>query len=234
MVAVPVSTRSVELTRDAVVQVALAMADADGLDTLTIRRLANHFGVTPMALYWHVKNKDELLDAMGDAVFASVALPPADDRSWSEQYRELLTALLTALRAHPGAVELAGRRVLYCEAGRDLTERALGLLRRAGLSVQASADTARSSLQNMMMLVIGEPGAERGASAEERPHMLAAKAQALSSLPADRYPFLVECADALVDCDDASVYYRDGVALFLAGVQTVVARDTGHRSTPAS
>jgi TetR/AcrR family tetracycline transcriptional repressor len=67
------SVRSAELTRDAVVEVALTMADAGGLDTLTIRRLATHFGVTPMALYWHVKNKDELLDAMGDAVFAAVS-----------------------------------------------------------------------------------------------------------------------------------------------------------------
>lgn len=229
MIAVPVSARPVELTRDAVVQVALTMADADGLDTLTIRRLANHFGVTPMALYWHVKNKDELLDAMGDAVFAAVVLRPANDREWSEQYRDLLTGLLTALRTHPGSVELAMRRVLYNEAGRDLTERALSLLRQAGLSVQASADIARSSLQNMVMLVVAEPGAERGASAEERPHMLAAKAQALSTLPAERYPYLVECASALVDCDDAGVYYRDGLALFLAGVQAVVTRDTDRR-----
>lgn len=234
MVAVPVSTRSVELTRDAVVEVALTLADADGLDTLTIRRLANHFGVTPMALYWHVKNKDELLDAMGDAVWATVQLPPADDRPWSDQYRDLLAAVLSALRAHPGAVDLAGRRVLYCEAGRELTERALGLLRRTGLSVQTSADIARSSLQNMMMLVVAEPGAERGASAEERPHMLAAKAQALSTLPVGRYPYLVECAGALVDCDDVAIYYRDGLDLFLAGVQAVAERDTGGRCAAAA
>jgi TetR/AcrR family tetracycline transcriptional repressor len=210
------------LTRDAVVEVALTMADAGGLDTLTIRRLATHFGVTPMALYWHVKNKDELLDAMGDAVFAAVVLPPADDRAWMDQYSDLLVALLNALRAHPGAVDLAGQRVLYNDAGRDLTERALALLRQAGLSVQASADIARNSLQTMMMLVTAEPGAERGATAEQRPERLAAKAKALATLPVERYPYLVECAAALVNCDDAAVYYREGVALFLSGVQVQV------------
>jgi AcrR family transcriptional regulator len=223
MVSPPISARSTDLTRDAVVEVALAMADADGLDTLTIRRLANHFGVTPMALYWHVKNKEELLDAMGDAVFAAVAIPPADDRDWSDQYRELLQALLDVLRAHPGAVELAGRRVLYSDAGRDLTERALALLRQAGLSVQASADVARSSLQTMMMLVSAEPGAERGTAPEHRPELVRGKAHALAGLPKDRFPHLVECAEALVNCDDATVYYRDGLTLFLAGVRARVA-----------
>lgn len=216
------SVRSAELTRDAVVEVALTMADTGGLDTLTIRRLAQHFGVTPMALYWHVKNKDELLDAMGDAVYAAVELPPADDRDWIEQYGELLEALLDALRAHPGAVDLAGQRVLYNECGRDLTERALGLLREAGFSVQASADIARNSLQTMMMLVSAEPGAERGSTPEQRPDRLAAKATALATLPVERYPHLVECAAALVNCDDTAVYYREGVALFLSGVAAQV------------
>ena len=49
------------LTKQAVVQRALALADADGLDALTIRRLATELGVTPMALYWHFRNKEELL-----------------------------------------------------------------------------------------------------------------------------------------------------------------------------
>ncbi len=216
------SLRSAELTREAVVGVALTMADADGLDTLTIRRLAQHFGVTPMALYWHVKSKDELLDALGDAALAAVQLPAVDDREWSEQYRGLLLALLDALRAHPGTVELAGRRVLYCDAGRDLTERALTLLREAGLSVQASADIARSSLQTMMMLVSAEPGVERHAPAEDRCEMLRAKEHALNGLPRDRFPYLVECAAALVNCDDAAVYYRDGLNLFLSGVRSQV------------
>ena len=229
MVRASSSVRSAELTRDAVVEVALTMADAGGLDTLTIRRLANHFGVTPMALYWHVKNKDELLDAMGDAVYGAVVLPPVDDRDWIEQYRNLLEALLDALRAHPGAIDLAGYRVLYNEAGRDLTERALGLLRQAGLSVQASADMARNSLQTMMMLVSAEPGAERGATPEQRPDRLAAKSNALASLPVERYPHLIECATALVNCDDVAVYYREGLELFLSGVAAQVGNGVAAR-----
>ena len=76
-----------ELTREAVVEVALDVADTEGLDKVTVRRLAQHFGVTPMALYWHVKNKDELLEAMGDQVFAGMRLPAVVVLRWDQEYR---------------------------------------------------------------------------------------------------------------------------------------------------
>src|SRR5882724_7082554 len=58
------------LTKQAVVQRALALADSDGLDALTIRRLATDLGVTPMALYWHFRNKEELLAGLADQVWS--------------------------------------------------------------------------------------------------------------------------------------------------------------------
>ena len=81
-----------ELTRDAVIGVALSIADSEGLENVTIRRLAQHFSVTPMALYWHVKNKEELLDAMGDKVFEGLRFRPSFVLPWDQEYRELLDA----------------------------------------------------------------------------------------------------------------------------------------------
>ncbi len=216
-----------DLTRDAVVDVALSLADTEGLENVTIRRVAQHFSVTPMALYWHVKNKDELLAAMGDQVFAELRLPPRSELPWDQQYRALLEALLAALRAHPGAVRLAGERVLRCDAGRELTERALGLLRGTGLAVQQSSDIARTSLQTMMMLVVDQPGVELGAPRQNWEQLLADKAAAIAALPPDRYPNLVECASALVNCDDEGAYYGDGVALFMAAVKAQVTPSSG-------
>src|ERR1700712_4860366 len=217
-------TRGDELTRDAVIGVALSMADSEGLESVTIRRVPQHFSVTPMALYWHFKNKDELLAAMGDKVFEELRFPPPFVLPWDQEYRELLDALLVALRAHPGAVRLAGERVLQCNAGRELTERALALLRGAGLAVQASSDIARTSLQTMMMLVADQPGVELGVPREDWEQMLAAKTAAIAALAAERYPNLVECSAALVNCEDESVYYRDGVDLFMAAVTAQVAQ----------
>ena len=215
--------RADELTRESVIEVALNQADELGIDNVTIRGLAQHFGVTPMALYWHVKNKDELLEAMGDQVFSGIEIPAEDGRPWDEIYRQLLEQLLTALRTHPGAVDLVGSRVLHNEKGLDLTERALSLLRSAGLSVQASADIARASLQTMMMLVAVQPGAEHGFPQSEWDDLKARKKAGLAALPADRYPLLLESASALIDCEDDLVYFNSGIDLFLSGVRAQVA-----------
>jgi AcrR family transcriptional regulator len=60
------------LSKDAVVERGLAIADAEGLDALTIRRLANELGVTPMALYWHFRSKEALLTGLADRIWAEI------------------------------------------------------------------------------------------------------------------------------------------------------------------
>ena len=63
------------LTPGAIVERAIALADAGGIEAVTIRRLARELGVTPMALYWYFRNKDELLDGMAARLLESVDLP---------------------------------------------------------------------------------------------------------------------------------------------------------------
>jgi AcrR family transcriptional regulator len=66
------------LTRARVLEGAIAIADAGGLGALTMRSLAKAFDVTPMSLYHHVANKDEILDGIIDVVFSEIELPPGD------------------------------------------------------------------------------------------------------------------------------------------------------------
>lgn len=209
------------LSREAVIDHALEVADLDGLAAVSIRRIAQDFGVTPMALYWHVKNKDELLAAMGDRILSSIDIPPAAPDLGIEQLRELLTVLVAALHWHPGCTELALVRILQCDIGRQSAERALEVLRAAGFSVEQAADLARAALQTAIMLVSGRPGAETLVPRDERETVMAGKRAALSALPADRFPYLVECAAALTDCPDENAYYAAGIDLFMAGVSTV-------------
>lgn len=216
-----------ELTRDAIVDRALAIADLEGSDAITIRRLANEFGVTPMALYWHVKNKDELLGAMGDRFYEE--LPPLDDSgSWADRLRAVMEALVVSLRNHPGSAHLAAHRVLANEAGQELTEKTLGLLRGAGFSITQASDVARSALQSAVMLVTQMAGAEVAVAADEREAVLQAKRAAITALPADRYPNLVACVEALTDCEDENEYYDFGVDLFIAGVERLNASAKRH------
>ncbi|HMI24138.1 MAG TPA: TetR family transcriptional regulator, partial [Streptosporangiaceae bacterium] len=60
------------LSKRTVTENALKLADADGLDALTIRKLAEHLGVTPMALYWHFRSKEDLLEGVAEQVWGEI------------------------------------------------------------------------------------------------------------------------------------------------------------------
>jgi TetR/AcrR family tetracycline transcriptional repressor len=208
-----------DLSREAIVERALAVADTEGLDAVTIRRIAQDFGVTPMALYWHVQNKDELLAAMGQAFFRGMGRRYGRTGRWDEQLRGVLEALIAALREHPAAAELSLGQVLACEEGQEIAEFTLGLLREAGFDVTDAADIARLAMQVAIMLVTQQAGEELQTPADERDAVLAQKRAALHQLPAERFPRLLEATDALTDCADVDGYYASGVEMFIAGVR---------------
>ena len=208
-----------DLSRDVVVERALSIADVEGLEAVTIRRLAQEFGVTPMALYWHVSNKDELLEAMGDRLFEGLRVDAiANTGPWPQQLRRVVAALVAALRTHPAAAELAAARVLQCAEGRELAEHTLSMLRAAGFSVTQAADIARHAMMTAVMLVTQQAG-EPTMAADQRDAITAAKRAALVALAPDQFPHLVEAADALTDCADDAAYFQFGVDLFVRGVE---------------
>lgn len=206
----------VELSRAAIVERALTVMDTEGPDAITIRRIAQEFGVTPMALYWHVANKDELLAAMGDALLADVT-PPAVAGSWSVQLRAVVETLIEHIARHPAAAELVFPRILVTEPGLEITEFTLTLLEDAGFDPQQAADLARMGLQTAMMLVTQLPGSENQAAQDERDALLAEKRAHIEGLPADRYPRIRAAAEPLTNCDDVPGYYSFGVDLYIEG-----------------
>jgi TetR/AcrR family tetracycline transcriptional repressor len=212
-----------DLSRDAIVERALSVMDSDGPDAVTIRRLAQEFGVTPMALYWHVANKDELLAAMGDALLADVTPPPATG-SWSTQLRGVVETLVEHLSRHPAAAELVFPRILVAEPGLRLTEFTLALLEDAGFSRDQAADLARMGLQTAMMLVTQMPGAESQSARDERDAVLAEKRAHVERLPEDLYPHVRAAAAPLTNCDDEAAYYSFGIDLYLEGAQALLRR----------
>jgi AcrR family transcriptional regulator len=211
------------LSRDTVIDRALALADTEGLDGVTIRRLGQELGVTPMALYWHVRNKDELLDAMGDRIFESLVVDYTSQAPWDEQLRAIVLALIAALRVHPACTDLAYRRVFSCPEGRRLAEYTYRLLRSAGFDVRQTADIARLALQTAIMLVAGEPGAEPDVVQEQRELVREQKRRALMQLSAEEYPYIHEMSQALFECDDTDGYYRFGVDLYVEGARAMLA-----------
>ena len=103
--------RATPLTRERIVDAAVALLDEHGIDGLTMRRLAQHLAVTSTALYWHVKTKDDVLDLAVDQIFAEVQLPDAGG-DWRDNVRELTCKWRAAMLRHHWAPSLIGRPML--------------------------------------------------------------------------------------------------------------------------
>ena len=213
-----------KLSKAAVVERALALADELGLEALTIRRLAQELGVTPMALYWHFRSKEELLAGLGDRVWAEIDVDIDAAADWPAQLRGLLESLVAMLRAHPSASQLllAGEK-MHGEASIMATETALAVLRRGGFSPEQASEIARNAMWTGLTLVMSEPGFDPAGTPEERTEVMRQSRIRLAMLPPDRFPRVVEAAGPLTACDDPDFHYQFGIDMFIAGVVTVAA-----------
>jgi AcrR family transcriptional regulator len=130
------AAQRVPLTRKRLLAGAVAVADAGGLDALTIRSLAGELGVKPMAIYHHVAGKDEILGGMIDAVFDEIALPPTVV-DWRSAIRVRAVSARDVLRRHPWAIGLMDSRRSPGPATLRHHEAVIATLRRAGFPLRA-------------------------------------------------------------------------------------------------
>jgi AcrR family transcriptional regulator len=207
-----------------VVEGALSLADSEGLGTVTIRRLAKELGVTPMALYWHFRSKDELLDGMVAGIYEKVDPTLNASATWQERLRALLGSMVDVLRAHPSTAILLSTRNTASESSLRTTEVALEILRCGGFSPTEATQIARHALSTVTNLVSGVPGGVPGEESGEPTEAQRRARILLESLPPDRYPRLVEAAGPLSECEDPEGYYAFGLDLLLAGIEAMAAR----------
>jgi TetR/AcrR family tetracycline transcriptional repressor len=211
------------LTKAAVVDRALAVVDKSGLDALTIRKLATELGVTPMALYWHFRSKDDLLDGLAERLWGEIDLTVDRAAPWTEQIRWLFESLLKVLRAHPAAPTLLlHTKRLNVEAQLRATELTLDILRTAGFSPEDASMAARSALSTGITLVMSEPGIELIDNAE-RAELQRKKQVVLATQSPVTFPRLVECALPMTACDNPEDHYKFGADLFIGGLAAIAA-----------
>ena len=137
----PVSKRPEErapLSRERVLRGAVAVADAAGIGSLTMRSLAQELGVKPMSLYHHVANKDEILDGIVDRVFSEIELPSVGG-DWRSEMRRRAISARAVLRCHPWAIGLLESRTTPGPATLRHHDAMIGTLRGAGFSVEMTA-----------------------------------------------------------------------------------------------
>lgn len=169
------------LGRERIVSAALALVDAEGVEALSLRRLAEILRVTPMSLYWHVRDKAELLELVGQAVMAEIEIPPARG-DWREQLRDVHRSMMTGFLRHPNTAEVLIGRARYGAGGLALFERILSILLGAGFS----PETAFDAYQSLYLLTLGFM-----ATSTRTPEFVEGQRQGLQymlSLPVERFP----------------------------------------------
>ena len=176
------------LSRERVLKAAIALADADGIEALTMRRLAHALGVEAMSLYYHVANKDALLLGMLDIVVSEMRLPPTD-QPWKPAIRESAICAHAVLVEHPWACRLlvsgtsgpAPSRLRHMDA-------VLGCLRGGGFS-PALTDHGLHALDSH---IIGFTMWQLGFPFDTNEELQALADIFLKTLPVDELPHLAE------------------------------------------
>jgi AcrR family transcriptional regulator len=222
--------RRAPLSRDRVLRAAVALADDAGLESLSMRKLAQELGVVPMALYKHVANKDELLDGMVDVVVGEVG-PPIGGTGWKRRVRQRILAARQALLRHPWASRVIESRNSATPVVLAYLDSMIGLFREGGFTV----DLTHHVMHAMGSRILGFSQELFDDSQNVDPQ---AQATMLREM-ADKFPHVIELAMAVAHdegsvvgqgCDD-QFEFEFALDLLLDGFERL--RQQGWTSSPA-
>ncbi|MHA7219617.1 TetR/AcrR family transcriptional regulator C-terminal domain-containing protein [Arthrobacter sp. MDT1-48-3] len=181
------------LSRERVLQCALALADRDGIAGLTIRTLARELGSRPMSLYYYVANKERILDGIVDLVFAEVHLPVIGN-PWREEMLARARSMREVLRRHPWAVGLLESRTSPGPATLRHHDATLGTLRTGGFTLRATAH-AYALLDSYLYGFALQEAALPLSGAESVPDVAA---PIMEHFAGGQYPWMMEIATGIV------------------------------------
>ena len=191
--------RRPQLTRQRVMTVAIELADRDGIDSISMRKLAQELGVEAMSLYTHVRNKDDLLDGMVDAVIGQIPIS-ADGAGWKASLRQMALAARTVVLRHPWAARTIETRSAPGPAALRYVNAVIGIFREGGFSIAQ----AHHGLHILGSRALGFTQDLFDDSGDLDPETAARLADALGAT----HPYVVEMAlavthsGALGPCDD--------------------------------
>lgn len=213
----------VPLNRERVLGAAVLLADEDGIESLTMRKLGLKLGVEAMSLYNHATNKDDILDGMVDLVVSEIDLP-SDTVDWQEAMRRRAISAQSVFSRHPWASGLIDSRLSSGPARLRYFDWMVGTLRRAGFTLEMTA-RAFSALDSY---IYGFARQKLNMSAGRDSKSEQAAETFLRALPADEYPSLREMVVeyAMNSSHDERADFEFGLNLILDGLQRRLARAT--------
>ncbi|MFI7131932.1 TetR/AcrR family transcriptional regulator [Nonomuraea sp. NPDC050153] len=214
-----------QLSQDLIVEAGLRILDAEGLDALSMRRVAQEFDTGPASLYAHVANKDELLELMYDRVLGEIQLPERDPSRWKAQLRAYAVEMHQVLAGHADLARVALANIPTGENSVRMGEFVFGLLIEAGMSPRG----ASLSMDRISLYIVGD-------AYEGSVHFARMRAAGLSdpreyfesfvgqiagyyrALPAGRFPHITKFVDDLI-ADDGEERFHYGLDLLLDGIE---------------
>jgi AcrR family transcriptional regulator len=219
----------IPLSRERVLRAAIDVADRGGLDSLTMRRLAQELGVEAMSLYYHVANKEEVLDGMADSLIEEINAKVAGLEEEGDWKRDLRERILTARRIflqHPWAPGVLETRTTMSVPVLIYFDSLLGLMRSGGFSY----DLAHHALHALGSRALGftqelfDPGDDGGAAESEATELMEQMAQQAPHLIGMMMEISHDDPESTLGWCDDQVEFEFGLDLILDGLESALAR----------
>lgn len=217
----PRSAPRVPLTREAIVEAALRVLDAEGMEGLSMRRVGEELGTGAASLYWHVRNKDELLQLIYERVTQEVVLPEPDPTRWKEQLKDLAFQMRAVWNSHRDVARLSLGRIPSGPMLVVYSEWMFALLKPVGIP-----DRVIGYLGDLAGLYVGAYAFEESLgmaspTGEDLPpeQIMEMFRDYLLSLPEDRFPHTRAAADVLF-AGGPDERFEFGIDLMVRGLET--------------
>jgi AcrR family transcriptional regulator len=183
----PIAQPRLPLSRDRVLAAAVGLADRSGLESLTMRKLAQELGVEAMTLYYHVQNKDDILAGIVDLVVREFELPSSEG-DWKAAIRRTAISANVALMRHPWAANLMLSGVHVSQARLRYMDAILGRLREAGFSADQTDHAYHALDSHILGYTLWVVGMDLGTEDD----LAAMATEFLKGFPRDELPHLAE------------------------------------------
>ena len=211
--------RPTRLTPEAIVATALELVDEEGLDALSMRRLARRLGVEAMSLYHHVRSKEALLDAMVERLWDNVELS-LDATHWEDSMRQGMHVVRQGLLSHPNLLPMVATRPIMSQNPMVLVELSMAALVQVGFT----AERSRQIVNVLVSFAVGHALAEVGASpmifdGYDRDTVTRHR----STIPREQLPLVASTFGA--GPEDRNAEFRLGVDCLVRGIAAELAQE---------
>lgn len=214
------------LGRGQIVRAAIGLVDEEGIDALSMRKLAARLGVGVMSLYWHVDRKDDLLELIGDAIFGEMQLPDTPTGDWRADLTLVALETRQIFSRHPWLVQTIGSLPHYGPNFLRHAEFSFGSLALAGVEPETMALVV-SSVDSFVFGSLLTPIAEARADRSQSPPMEQVMGEFQAALARGNYPALqrmmVHFEGWIDDEEVAESTFRFGLSCLLDGIEARLA-----------